>query len=67
MDFLETFVMDDASTASAKKINWSDPDQFSDDPETSPSLDAPVVPVPAPKTRESLFFYQRLKYAVRGR
>ena len=46
--------MDDASTASAKKINWSDPDQYSYDPETSPNPDAPVVPVSAPKTRESV-------------
>ena len=51
MDFLETFVMDDTRTAFAKKINWSDSDQYSYDPE--PSQDAPVVPVPAPKTRES--------------
>ena len=53
MDFLETFVMDDASTAYAKQLNWSDIDQYSFNPEPSPNPDAPAEPVPAPKTRES--------------
>ena len=45
--------MDDASTAYAKKIDWSDSDLNSFDPETSPNPEVPAVPVPARKTRKS--------------
>jgi len=54
MDFLEKFVMDDARTATAKKINWSETDRYSFNPEPSPGPDTPDVSVPAPKTRESI-------------
>lgn len=36
--------MEDATKAYAKKLDWSDPDQFPVDPETSPELDNPAVP-----------------------
>ena len=42
MDFLETFVMDDASKAYAKPFSWSDSDQLHYSPEPSPNLDIPV-------------------------
>ncbi len=45
--------MDDASTAHAKKINWSEIDKYSFNPKPGPSPDAPAEPVPAPKTRET--------------
>lgn len=49
MDFLGTFVMDDASTAYAKQLNWSDSDQRSYSTDPSPNLDSPSVPEPAAK------------------
>ena len=41
--------MDDASTAYAKQLNWSDSDQHSYSPDPSPNLDSPSVPEPAAK------------------
>ena len=48
MDFLETFVMDDATKAYAKPLSWSDSDQYSASPESSPDLGNFTVPEPLP-------------------
>ena len=53
MEFLETFVMDDATKAYAKPLSWSDSDQYAFSPETNPNLDSPTVPEPAAKKPES--------------
>lgn len=45
--------MDDARTANAKKINWSETDRYSFNPRPSRCPETSDVPVPAPKTRES--------------
>ena len=45
--------MDDTTKAYAKKLNWSDPDQFPVDPEISPDLDSPTVPESDAKGSES--------------
>jgi CDGSH-type Zn-finger protein len=44
MDFLETFVMDDASKAVATPFSWSDPRRPSSFPESSPGKDGATVP-----------------------
>jgi CDGSH-type Zn-finger protein len=53
MDFLENFVMDDATKAYAKPLSWSDPDQSPLNPELNPDLDSPTVPEPAAEIPES--------------
>ena len=45
--------MDDATTAYAKPLRWSDPDQQSADSQTSPDLDSHAVPEPVAKQPES--------------
>ena len=45
--------MDDATKAYAKPLSWSDSDQYSINPETSPNLDSPTVPEPSAKSSES--------------
>ena len=45
--------MDDASKAYAKPLSWSDPDQYTSTPESSPNLDSPTVPEPAAKKTET--------------
>jgi CDGSH-type Zn-finger protein len=52
MDFLETEVMDDANTAYARPLSWSDPDH-SLKPDSSPNPDSPSVPKPQVKLPES--------------
>jgi CDGSH-type Zn-finger protein len=52
MDFLETEVMDDANTAYARPLSWSDPDH-SLKPDSSPNPDSPSVPKPQVKKPES--------------
>lgn len=41
--------MEDATKAYAKSLDWSDPDQFPVNPESSPELDSPTVPEPEAK------------------
>jgi CDGSH-type Zn-finger protein len=53
MDFLETFVMDDATKAYAKPLSWSDSDRYSSSPESSPDSDNFTVPEPLAKKPES--------------
>ena len=53
MDFLETFVMDDASKAYAKPFSWSDSDHPATYPESNPILDSPTVPDTVAKKPES--------------
>ena len=53
MDFLETFVMDDATKAYAKPLSWSDSDHYSSSPESSPDLGNFTVPEPLAKKPES--------------
>ena len=45
--------MDDASKAYAQNLNWSEPDQYEVDPQSSPNLDPTSVPEPVAKTPES--------------
>ena len=45
--------MDDASKAYAKPLSWSDPDPYEFDSQSSPNLDIPSVPEPAPRPSES--------------
>ena len=45
--------MDDTTKAYAKKLDWSDPDQFFSDPVISPDLDSPTVPEPGTEKPES--------------
>jgi CDGSH-type Zn-finger protein len=52
MDFLE-IGMEDATKAYAKPPGWSDSDQLSDKPDSSPNLDSPGVPEPVAKKPES--------------
>lgn len=49
MDFLETFVMDDATKAYAKLLSWPEPDDYT----SSPGLDGLVVPDSTPEKQES--------------
>ena len=53
MEFLETYIMDDASKAYAKNLSWSDPDQFDYEPQSNPNLDSPSVPEPVAKKPDS--------------
>ena len=53
MDFLETFVMDDATKAYAKPLSWSDSDHYYSSSESSPDLDNFTVPEPLAKKPES--------------
>jgi CDGSH-type Zn-finger protein len=45
--------MDDATKAYAKPLSWSDPDHYSNQPESSPDLDSPTVPEPAGKSEST--------------
>ena len=45
--------MDDATKAYAKPLSWSEPDQYSSSPESSPDLDDFTVPEPLAKKPES--------------
>ncbi len=53
MDFLENNGMDVSTKAYAKSLDWSESDQLSTNPDSSPNLDSPAVSEPVAKKSES--------------